>query len=495
MSDTDGRAEREAGALLAEIRLLRGRMARDADARMARWAAWIERPDFVPQARNLAAYLSLRQADLRPLQPRLAALGLSSLGRCESHVEATLDATIAVLSRLAGEGSGSDAGAEFPDPLRFQDGRHRIEAARDALFGAGSGGPETRVMVTLPSEAASDPALVPALVAAGADCLRINCAHDDPRAWAAMIAAAGAAGTAQGRPVPVEMDLGGPKIRITSVAGAGDGRLGVGDLFALVAAPAKAGKLPAAVLSYPALIDTLVPGQPVWINDGKLRAEVVETAPGRATLRVTGAREKGERLKPEKGVNLPGADLAIPALTDEDRADLPFVLEHAQMIGFSFVQTVDDVAALRAAIAGHGGAHPAIVLKIETPLALRNLPDLIVATAGRGPAAVMIARGDLAVEIGFERLSEIQEEILWLCEAAQVPVIWATQVLEGMIKDGQATRAETTDAAMGQRAECVMLNKGPNLVAALGFLRSILGRMDRHTAKKFPHLGPLHVWS
>ncbi len=76
-----------------------------------------------------------------------------------------------------------------------------------------------------------------------------------------------------------------------------------------------------------------------------------------------------------------------------------------------------------------------------------------------------------------------------------MPVIWATQVLEGMIKDGQATRAETTDAAMGQRAECVMLNKGPNLVAALGFLRSILGRMDRHTAKKFPHLGPLHVWS
>lgn len=164
------------------------------------------------------------------------------------------------------------------------------------------------------------------------------------------------------------------------------------------------------------------------------------------------------------------------------------------MVGFSFVQTVEDVRALQAAIDAHGAPMPAIVLKIETPKAVRNLPDLIVAAAGRGPAAVMIARGDLAVEIGFERLSEIQEEILWLCEAAQVPVIWATQVLEGMIKDGQATRAETTDAAMGQRAECVMLNKGPHLAEAVVFLRSILGRMDRHTGKKTPYLGPLGVW-
>jgi pyruvate kinase len=309
-----------------------------------------------------------------------------------------------------------------------------------------------------------------------------------------MIGAARSAAAAAGREVPVAMDLGGPKIRIVSVRGAAQTRLVPGDRFALLSGAGHAGKLPAAVLSHPEVVAALVPGQAVWINDGKLRAEVIETAPGRATLRVTGARAKGERLKPEKGVNLPGSDLTIPALTDEDRAHLPFVLDHAQMVGFSFVQTVEDVRALQAAIEAHGGPMPAIVLKIETPRAVRNLPDLIVAAAGRGPAAVMIARGDLAVEIGFERLSEIQEEILWLCEAAQVPVIWATQVLEGMIKDGQASRAETTDAAMGQRAECVMLNKGPHLAEAVVFLRSILGRMDRHTGKKTPFLGPLGVW-
>ena len=99
----------------------------------------------------------------------------------------------------------------------------------------------------------------------------------------------------------------------------------------------------------------------------------------------------------------------------------------------------------------------------------------------------MIARGDLAVEIGFDRLSEIQEEVLWLCEAAQV--------LEGMVQGGQASRTEETDAAMSQRAECVMLNKGPHVVVAVAFLRGVLARMDRCQTKKSARLGPLGVWA
>ena len=170
---------------------------------------------------------------------------------------------------------------------------------------------------------------------------------------------------------------------------------------------------------------------------------------------------------------------------------------HADIVALSFVQTAEDVGGLLDEMqhrAGPGGKVPAVVLKIETPLGLRNLPDLIVAAGGSVPVGVMIARGDLAVEIGFDRLSEIQEEILWLCEAAQVPVIWATQVLEGMLKDGQASRAEVTDAAMSQRAECVMLNKGPHVAEAVVFLRDILGRMDRHLDKKSPRVGPLKSW-
>ena len=113
----------------------------------------------------------------------------------------------------------------------------------------------------------------------------------------------------------------------------------------------------------------------------------------------------------------------------------------------------------------------------------------------RSPSVgLMIARGDLAVEIGYERLAEVQEEILWIAEAAHVPVIWATQVLETMAKTGQPSRAEVTDAAMGVRAECVMLNKGPHILEAIGLLDDILTRMARHQHKKRTMLRQLHSW-
>ena len=105
----------------------------------------------------------------------------------------------------------------------------------------------------------------------------------------------------------------------------------------------------------------------------------------------------------------------------------------------------------------------------------------------------MIARGDLAVEAGFERLAELQEEILWLCQAAHLPVVWATQVLDSLAKEGLPTRAEVTDAAMSERAECVMLNKGPFVVEAVRTLDDILGRMESHQHKKTPTLRALGV--
>ena len=132
--------------------------------------------------------------------------------------------------------------------------------------------------------------------------------------------------------------------------------------------------------------------------------------------------------------------------------------------------------------------------KIETPQAVSNLPELIVQAAGQQPFAVMIARGDLAIAIGYQRLAEIQEEILWLCEAAHIPVIWATQVLENLVKKGIPSRAEMTDAAMSDRAECVMLNKGPFIAEAVTILDDVLTRMEEHQLKKTPQLRALHSW-
>ena len=135
------------------------------------------------------------------------------------------------------------------------------------------------------------------------------------------------------------------------------------------------------------------------------------------------------------------------------------------------------------------------MLKIETRRGFEHLPELLLA-AMRSPAVgVMIARGDLAVECGFERLAEVQEEILWVCEAAHVPVIWATQVLETLAKTGLPSRAEITDAAMGERAECVMLNKGPHIVDAMRTLDDILRRMQAHQTKKRPLLRALRAWN
>jgi pyruvate kinase len=132
-------------------------------------------------------------------------------------------------------------------------------------------------------------------------------------------------------------------------------------------------------------------------------------------------------------------------------------------------------------------------LKIETRRGFEALPRLLLEGFGKHPVGVMIARGDLALEVGYQRLAEVQEEMLWLCEAAHVPVIWATQVLESLSKNGMPTRAEITDAAMSQRAECVMLNKGEHVLRTVRILDDILQRMEAHQRKKSPTLRSLHV--
>ncbi len=483
------RAATEARALRAALERLRTEVAARADRWLAAWGG--AAAGLGPAAGNFAEYLALREADLRPLQDGLAALGLSSLGRAEAHVAATLAAVTAALARIAGED-----GAAFPDPAAFAEGRARIAARTAALFGPAPAGRRTRIMATLPAAAAADPVLLDALVARGVSAVRINTAHDRPAVWQALALQARAAAARAGTRIAVAMDLAGPKVRLTAVEGAEGRRLLRGERFVLAAAAGASTVRPLAVLSHPELLARLAPGAAVWIDDGKLRLRVVEAMPGAALVEVTGTRDKGARLRPEKGVAIPGRDLDIPALTEEDRAALDLVVREADILGFSFVQRPEDVAALVAELDARRGdrPRPAILLKIETALAVRNLPALIVAAAAAGPTGVMIARGDLAVSLGFERLSEIQDELLWLCEAAQVPVVWATQVLDDLLHEGLPTRAETTDAAMAQRADCVMLNKGPHLVEAVGFLADVLGRMDRHQDKKFARLGPLRGW-
>ncbi|MEI7685309.1 MAG: pyruvate kinase, partial [Planctomycetota bacterium] len=210
-------------------------------------------------------------------------------------------------------------------------------------------------------------------------------------------------------------------------------------------------------------------------------------------VEITHARPGGEKLRAGKGINLPETDLQAGALTEKDLEDLRFVVGHADMVGYSFVRSADDVRRLQAELERLGGSSLGIILKIETRRAFEELPRLLLACMRTGRFGVMIARGDLAIECGYERMAEVQEEILWIAEAAHAPVVWATQVLEGLTRDGMPSRAEISDAAIGQRAECVMLNKGRHIVKAVQTLDDILRRMQAHQTKKRSLLRPLEV--
>ena len=235
------------------------------------------------------------------------------------------------------------------------------------------------------------------------------------------------------------------------------------------------------------------PGQRILFDDGKISGIIRCVDSQWLEVEVTHVIGGKAKLRAEKGINLPDTDLKLSALTSKDLEDLKFIVEHGDMVSLSFVRQREDIEALMAELDRLGGQHLGIILKIENRQAFENLPDLILSALQHAPVAVMVARGDLGVEIGFERLAEVQEQILWLCEAAHVPVIWATQVLESLAKKGVPTRAEVTDAAMSGRAECVMLNKGPYITEAVSFLDNVLQRMKSHQNKKTAMMRRLRV--
>lgn len=560
--------------------------------------------------RNLAHYLAFRRHDHRRLQQRLAELGLSSLGRAEPHVLANVDKVLQLLQRLGGE---------RPAPQGHGDGQALQQRHVQALFGPSPVGRRTFIMVTLPSEAAADAALIPSLVQSGMDVARINCAHDDADAWIAMATRVREAAAKAGRTVRVLMDLAGPKLRTGPIApgpqvlklkpqrdafgavtapaelwlrprggiagSAADGRalcvdaqwlaqLRDGDAIHLVDARGRKRRLqvvelrpegvrvqcqrstylcadtqlvaarrsvvpPAADLmglqaqpgrlhlsrgqtlrlaaqglgqdaqcaaargraapatvacTLPQVLPQLREGERIFFDDGRIGGVVRRVAAQAADIEITEAAADGETLAADKGINLPDSQLQLPALTDKDIADLPVVARYADMVGLSFVQCAADVKALHERLDALCAQRLGVVLKIETRRGFQNLPELLFQAMSRPAAGVMIARGDLAVECGFERMAEVQEEILWVCEAAHMPVVWATQVLENLARSGRPSRAEITDAAMGVRADCVMLNKGPHILEAMRTLDDILRRMQEHQTKKRPLLRALKAW-
>ena len=490
--------------ILEQMLVLREIVYKEGMERFRGWHPAISRLSFLPGALNLAFYLALRRHDLRPLQRALKPLGLSTLGRSEAGAIANLDAVIATLACLSGR--QEQIAVRHPRADLFYKGEWNLDRQTKLLFGPCPPARRARIMVTLDAACASEIDQVKALLAAGMDVARINCAHDDREIWAAMIGNVRRAQRELGRSCRVLMELAGAKIRISRVIAAGDEAKVVADSRILLACDAASptglvpARQPATRLecTCPDSLDFLRIGDPVHLDDGKISGVVEAVAAGQALVRVVAtAKRKPVKLKPGKGLNLPGhCRPDIPAITAKDRQDLDYIVTAADLVGLSWIQSAADVAALQNELGlrlGDNLRRLPLVAKIETAGAVNHLPEIIVRAASRQPLALMIARGDLALEVGYERLAELQEEVLWLSEAAHVPVIWATQVLENLVKYGAPSRAEITDAAMSERAECVMLNKGPYIVEGVRLLDKVLTRMDGHQRKKTARLGVMNM--
>ncbi|WNG79851.1 pyruvate kinase [Mycobacterium sp. ITM-2016-00316] len=575
------------------------------------WSGWLDAvtAPHRSSARNMLHYIAIRQCDLRGLQTRLSAFGLSSLGRSEANVEATLLLVRSAISAMLGEVWQQPT---FPG-VRMDQGPELLQHRTQELLGPEPTDRATRIMVTLPSSAATDPTVVHDLVARGMNIARINCAHDDAEAWRSMARSVRQAAAATGRSCLIAMDLAGPKLRtgplepgprilklqprkntlgqvitpasawltaaedptdppeagmmslpvpgkwlrrrrngevlqlhdtrgskrrltlsatedasgglvatadrttylatgtVLHVHGMDDSThlgelpqteqsllLHRGDILELTRdcspAPVAIDIAPRMGCTLPEIFDCAQVGQKVHLDDGLINGEVIGVAADALSLRIDHAADAGSRLRAGKGVNVPGAQLPISALTDKDIVDLETVVEIADIVDMSFVRDPSDVTQLFDELERLGDDALGIVLKIETRQAFEYLPQLLLTVMQRPRAGVMIARGDLAVECGYERLAELQEEILWLCEAAHLPVIWATQVLDQLAKTGNPSRAEISDAAMSERAECVMLNKGRYINEAVVVLDNILRRMVDHHYKKKALMPSLHSW-
>lgn len=436
-------------------------------------------------AKNFIHYLKFRSEDIRNLQMELHNYGLSSLASSESNIICQIRA---VLSRL---------GKVYNDNECSEDtfGNAHLDKKSQLLFGEKEGD-MPYVMVTFDRSFSHDTEYLQQLLEAGMSIARINCAHDDEQTWAGMIKNLNTAIAKSGKDCKIYMDLAGPKIR-TEILGKGNkkGFIKIEEKteFLLAEKSTKFSKKDIVVgCGIEGVVAQLKPDEHILFDDGALEARVLEVNDGTAKLGLIRNSKANLKMKAEKGINFPDTDLQVDALTDFDKECLPFICENADLIGYSFVKSAEDLKNLQALISSEKN-QPEIVLKIETPQAVRNLPELLLQGMQDDVFGVMIARGDLAVEVGFERMSEIQDQILWFCEAAHVPVIWATQVLETLHKTGIATRSEVTDAAHAAMAECVMLNKGDYTLEVLHALKDIMVRNISHHNKKTYNMRPLKI--
>ena len=486
----------DARRLLGRLVDLRTRVKSDGEKLYHTWKDGIKRESFKYSASNLADYMALRRHELQEIQWELVPIGLSSLGRLEARVMPTLDSVVTSCARIAGE----ESPAEYHATEDFLRGEEILGRNSEEVLGPEPEKRYTRIMVTLPTEAALDPVIADDLVAKGMEVARINCSHDNEMLWRMMIHNVREASKKNNRPCRISAEIPGPKIRIDRLlTSRRKARVIARDKIFLTGS--KMMYLPGGVsialcCSIPEIIDYVQVGEKVLIDDGHVETVVEERVEDGVILLVTRViNDEGITLRPEKGINFPGIDYKVPLLSLRDEEIMDFICDNADIVGCSYVRDSEDVTLLLDEIEKRVGDRPVmpVIIKIETLDSMRILPEILVTASSRVPTAVMIARGDLAVEVGYARLSEYQEEILWICEAAHVPVIWATQVVENLVKTGIPTRAEISDVTLAAKSECLMLNKGDHINQAVLFVDDVLSKFEKHVYKKTAILRKLSI--
>ena len=331
----------------------------------------------------------------------------------------------------------------------------------------------TKIVATL-GPASSDPQRIATMFDAGADVFRLNFSHGEHTDHRQLYDALRALEKSSGRPISILMDLQGPKLRVGKFA---DGKIALknGQRFRFDLEK-KLGGDTRVTLPHPEVLSVLKPGTELLLDDGKLRLHIEESGEGFAEAIV----KQGGVLSDRKGVNVPGVILPVSPLTEKDRADLRFGLDlGVDWVAQSFVQRPEDIAELRRLVAGRA----VLMVKLEKPAAVERLDEIV-----EQSDAVMVARGDLGVEMPPEDVPGIQKRIIAACRKAGKPVVVATQMLESMITSPAPTRAEASDVATAvfDGADAVMLSaesaSGAYPVEAVTMMDRIIRRTEQDPA-------------
>lgn len=450
-------------------------------------------------AMNLVRYITLRNQDLRNVHDHLSELGVSSLRSCEGYVMDNVISVLRLVKLINGENWKP---REQVETIGYKASKKILKKHTKQLFNTKRKNKDTKIMVTIPREAAFDPDMIRQLIVQGMEVAKINLRQGSRIEWLMLIDHIREQRELLGIDCKIQIDLSGPKLSLGKIRIRKGSkktkefiRLFKGDHLILTSKAyssedkrlgnqGEALQLPKVSVSNPAIISETQIGDQILLDNGKIESRVIKKRKDELEVIIITESKKGKKLNSQASINLPNTDLHLPSLTKEDIKLLPLVMKYADIIGFPYVRSEKDIKALYQKLDEYKRKDIGVVIKIENEQAFENLPLILLAAMKRPSIGVMIARGNLAVEIGAERIAEVQDQIMWICEAAHIPVIWATQVLENLTATGNATRAEITDAAKSARAECVMLNGGPHIVKTVTMLSKILEKMEGHTSKK-----------